>query len=791
MAIRVLHVDDDADFAALAAEFLARADDRLHVEAEPSAAAGLDRLDDEPFDCVVSDYQMPGTDGLEFLAAVRETHPDLPFVLFTGRGSEEVASEAISRGATDYVQKTGGTEGYELLANRVANAVDQHRSARRAADLEWLRTLAVDVNQRLVRAASRETIESGVCEIFSTAEPYRLAWIGSVDAETGRLVPRVAAGAGADRLDGETVPVGGALEAALEARAVAVGRDVEADPAFGPWRDADGPAFRAVGAVPLGFGDRDYGLLVVYAGRPDAFDDTEVELLAELGDDIAHAIDAFETRERLRDERDRRHALFENNPSPIVEFAYEDGVPLITAVNPAFEHAFEYAPDEIVGRPATETLIPEESFDEYVDIRRQLRDGEPVETDVTRQAATGPRDFLMRAFPYDVDADSPAGYVWYVDVSERAAREDRLAHQGSLLEAVMETSIDGILVIGEDREYVTWNRRFLDLWGVPEELDGEEPEEVGLELALDRLEDPEAFIEKVEYLHEHPDEESRDTTSLVDGRTFDRYSAPVVSDDGTYFGRVWFFRDVTDREAAVRELEGKNARLEEFASIVSHDLRNPINVAEGHLELAREGHDDEHLAPIGRALDRMGALVEDLLTLAREGSALSGTEPVALADLVESCWGSVRTAGAELRVETAATVRADEARLRQLVENLVRNAVEHGSTSPRTRSDDAVEHGSTSRRASPDDAVEHGGTDVTVTVGDLADGFYVEDTGVGVPAEIRDRVFESGFTTAEGGTGFGLAIVERIADAHGWSTAVTDGDDGGARVEVSGVEFVD
>ncbi|TKX78639.1 response regulator, partial [Halorubrum sp. SD626R] len=129
--IRVLHVDDEPDFADLTAAFLERIDDRFTVETVASVAAGLDALDEGPtVDCVVSDYDMPERSGIEFLRAVREDRPHLPFVLFTGKGSETVASEALRAGATDYLQKESGTEQYELLANRVTNAVSQFRGRR-------------------------------------------------------------------------------------------------------------------------------------------------------------------------------------------------------------------------------------------------------------------------------------------------------------------------------------------------------------------------------------------------------------------------------------------------------------------------------------------------------------------------------------------------------------------------------------------------------------------------------------------------------------------------------------
>ena len=206
-----------------------------------------------------------------------------------------------------------------------------------------------------------------------------------------------------------------------------------------------------------------------------------------------------------------------------------------------------------------------------------------------------------------------------------------------------------------------------------------------------------------------------------------------------------------------RDLERQNERLEEFASVVSHDLRNPLWTAEGRLELAQADCDSTHLDGVAGALDRMDALIEDLLTLARGGETVGSTEAVSLSSLTEECWEVVPGERATLTVETERTVSADRSRLRQLLENLLANAVEHG------------------------------GEDVTVRVADLADGFSVADDGAGIPEGERADVFEAGYSTAEEGTGFGLRITKQIVDAHGWDIRVTDSDDDGARFEITGI----
>ncbi|MFC7249924.1 response regulator [Halomicroarcula sp. GCM10025324] len=140
--IRVLHVDDDPDLGETVGMFLERIDEDLTVVTETSAVAALGHVREGDVDCIVSDYQMPNTDGLELLELVRDQHPDLPFILFTGKGSEEIASEAIAAGATDYMQKGTGTDTYEVLANRVKNAVEQYRTEQQFwSALSWYQRL--------------------------------------------------------------------------------------------------------------------------------------------------------------------------------------------------------------------------------------------------------------------------------------------------------------------------------------------------------------------------------------------------------------------------------------------------------------------------------------------------------------------------------------------------------------------------------------------------------------------------------------------------------------------------
>lgn len=207
-----------------------------------------------------------------------------------------------------------------------------------------------------------------------------------------------------------------------------------------------------------------------------------------------------------------------------------------------------------------------------------------------------------------------------------------------------------------------------------------------------------------------------------------------------------------------RQLERQNERLEEFASFVAHDLRTPLAVARTSFELFREEEDEEFAEKVEYSLDRMEELIEDVLTLAREGKTVDAVTMVDLEASVREAWRNVDTGDVTLSVESGVAFEADRARVLQVFENLFRNTVEHADAR-------------------------------TVTVGVLAsrDGFFVADDGRGIPATEREAVLESGYSTSTVGTGIGLAIVREIVEAHGWSVSVIESDGGGARFEFTGV----
>jgi PAS domain S-box-containing protein len=338
-----------------------------------------------------------------------------------------------------------------------------------------------------------------------------------------------------------------------------------------------------------------------------------------------------EREQELQRQVDRFEAIFETIPEPLVHVVFDDDVPVVRRVNPAFTDVFGLSTDEVQGRSINDAIVPPYRLEEARQIDERAKVGDTVEQEVRREAIDGLRDFRFRVNWFEAVGDVREAIGVYVDITEQKRRQ--------------------------------------------------------------------------------------------------------------------------------RELERQNERLDEFASVASHDLRNPLNVIEGRTELARSTGEPAHFDAIERATDRMAALTEDLLALARAGATVNELEPVELDSVVEEAWRLVDTGDATVETVDTVAVLADPGRLQQLFENLFNNAVTHG------------------------------GPGVEVTVGPLDGGFYVEDDGPGIPPGDREQVFESGYTTAEDGTGFGLRIVRTVADAHGWEVRAAGSEAGGARFEVTGVGF--
>ncbi len=387
--IQVLHIDDKPDFTELTKQFLEKENENIQVTTENSAKDGLEKLKQKNIDCIISDYKMSNTDGLEFLKRVRENHPNLPFILFTGKGSEEIASKAISAGATDYLQKQGSSDQYTILANRIKNAVDTYHSKKELKEK----------NREL------ETLISNLPGII-----YRC----------------------------------------------------ENTPEW-PMKRIKGKIEEVVGYIPEKIRNNEilYGEDIIHPEDKDKVWKEVQEAISEKN--------SFEITYRIKTKNNNIKWVWERGQG-----IYENG---------------------------------------------DLKDIEGFITDITK---------LRR-------------------------HKENVEYQRSVLESVIGTVDSGVLVVDKNREFFTYNQQFVEMWDIPDEIVEAEDDEKALQSVVNKVEDPEEFLEKVEYFYDNPKETGHDLIYLSDGRIFERYTAPAKTED-TYYGRVWTFKDITERKKHEKEL---------------------------------------------------------------------------------------------------------------------------------------------------------------------------------------------------------------------------------------------
>lgn len=244
-----------------------------------------------------------------------------------------------------------------------------------------------------------------------------------------------------------------------------------------------------------------------------------------------------------------------------------------------------------------------------------------------------------------------------------------------------------------------------------------------------------------------------------EGRYFTLEAIPLEASAERSLGHTVVIRDVTDQAIREQELERKNEQLERFASVISHDIRNPLNVVQGRVELARRDDADPHLDAIAENADRIENIIEDALVMTRSEAGRE-TEPVDIDAVARRAWSHVDTNDARLKADCDVSLEGHPGRLVQLFENVFRNAIEHGGDVG------AVRVGTLPG--------ENGGIR----------GFFVADDGTGIPEEDREIVMKDGYTTSENGTGLGLSIVSEIVDTHDWCIGMTESETGGARFEI-------
>ena len=437
----------------------------------------------------------------------------------------------------------------------------------------------------------------------------------------------------------------------------------------------------------------------------------------------------------------------------------------VVMVNDALLELTGYDRDTILGSHVSRFLDAEDFVGIETAIHDHLiaGDQDSVRRTFPVFTATGetiPCEVRITAIIEDGEFHGSVGATREVKDPKTAAEIRQAGERRQAFDALAEASADGMIMLDDNSNIRYANPAVERILGhTPEELIG------GSKMTIipERLRRVHA-----EALQRYLDtgEKHIDWTYVeLPGLHKDGHEVPLAIslNEFTHDGEHYFvgtFRDISARKEVEQELERQNERLDRFASMLAHELRNPLQVAQIYLDFVDVADDTETIDKIAAALDRISEIIEVLLMLAQGGGSVGNREAVGLTGIAADAWANTDTGRAEVKVMNTRIFRVNPVHLQHLLENLFRNAIEHSDGQ------------------------------VTVRVGALEDGFYVEDTGPGIPEDEREKVTEAGYTTDEEGIGLGLTFVAQLAEAYEWQYTITDSDEGGARFEFRGVEIV-
>ncbi|QUJ73830.1 GAF domain-containing protein [Haloarcula marismortui] len=783
-AVQVLYVERDLEFARKTAEQLEQVNSQLEVTTVLGSRPAFQALSNDEYDCIVSEYRLPNSTGLELFDQIRRNYPNLPFILFTEHGSESIAGDAVTAGISDYLQKAEADDDYELLADSISNAVTANETVIEATQerrrleqvLKTVPSCVVQLNRdgQFVFANDRAETVLGLKQAELEERAYN-------DPEWD-----------IKDLDGNPIPD----DELPFARVLYEGEQVR-DQHTIRWPDGKKRVLAVNGAPVMNEGSvesvvcsltditdrhrRERRLEKLHEATRDLYDAKTKQEVAQITSDTADAILDFELN---------GVHFYDEQAGGLKPVAVSDRTQRVTDELVTFDHGIAW---EAFQSGEIRQYDDIHTADNIYNPESEFRSGLYLplgEYGILLANSTQRGDFD--------DSDVSLGQLLAENAKsalDRVERERRLALLQERTSALMQTTtadktVD--LTVGAAAEILGTNlsgfiqederEEVLRPLSTTDALAAEFSTYEGFEYGADG--DPiSTFLWDVydsgtpEYVgdaSDHPALRSdisvrsallyplesygllvfaAKTPDAFD-RTDKRFGWILASTLETALERV-------DRERLLRDqtqkLTRQNQQLEEFAQTVTHDLRNPLQVLRGTLDGVRKTTDVNHLDRGYRALDRMETLIDDVLMLAQEGQLIDDTEMVSLASLADDCWDVLETADAELIINDDMEFEADSGRVRQLLENLFANAVTHA------------------------------GTDVTVTVGTLTNGFFVSDDGPGIDPVERDQIFTDGYTSTRSGTGFGLSIVKQIADAHDWDATIAESPSGGAQIEFTSV----
>jgi len=472
--ITVLLVDDEPELLEIGKIVLEKTG-TFHVRTETSAEKALEQIRADLPDAVVVDFLMPGKDGIELLHEVRRAHPALPFIIFTGRGTEEVVAETYEAGADFYVQKKGtAKEQFSELAEKIRRAVGQRRGEERLTRLNRLNAVLQATNRALIRVHDRDQLLAASCRIAVEDGGFLQAWAGITDPATGLVVPVASAGHVAGYLDAITISVediqagrGPTGTAIRQGRPVLI-NDIATDPRMAPWRELDRErGYRSIAAFPLITGQGTIGALTFFAPVPDYFNGEEMRLLAELTGDIAFGLSTIENEQQrsraeteLRASEARYRALAVHFPNGGV-FLFDKDLRFTLADGKDLP-ATGLSAETLVGRTIDEVF----SGETLTRVRPYYTAALEGQESTFEMAFSG-EVLEVHTLPIrDGSGAVTGGMAMAQVITDRKLAEERLHALYERLAQIIEFLPDPTFVIDNDQQVIAWNRAMAALTGV-------------------------------------------------------------------------------------------------------------------------------------------------------------------------------------------------------------------------------------------------------------------------------------------------------------------------------------
>ena len=750
-------------------------------------------------DLILADHSLVATQKESALAVSRRLCPTVPFIFISDTPGEETAVEAIRSGATDYVLKRR----LPLLGSAVCRALqerhpvrilpsvtrefglpprkssEQDLSDRQLRELnQQLRTLR-EINKLIVRERDPGKLLTEACSVLMRTRGYLHVGIGLLESYCLGLPPTTCSAREAAYLDGFSITwKGDAVEPLPAGAVIHSGRswaclDTSADPRFTLWKE---PALTcgcaSLAAIPLIHWGQVMGAITVCSERAGTFDPAEIQFLEELAGDLAFALDSRRQEQAQRDAEARLHLLDSALQSAANAIAITDLQGCLLWINPAFTRLTGYSCDEARGKKPSILKSGVHDQDFYRQLWETILAGQVWQSEMVNRRKDGSHYTEECTITPVRDQAGEIKYFIAVkqDITDRKQAEDNLRWRTAFFDALMDSNLDGILVVDSRGKKILQNRQMIELWKIPPQIANESADCKQVEYIASRAKNPQAFTEKVAYLYAHNNEVSHDEIELIDGTVLDRYSSPVRDQNGTYYGRIWAFREITKQrqlEAQLRQAQKMEA-VGQLAGGVAHDFNNILTAITLHLNLLRDTLREPEVAEVLLELEaeakRAADLTRQLLMFSRK-SAME-VKPIHLNQVVDEMRKMLQCLLSEnIKVNFCCTltlplIEADLGMMQQVIINLsvnARDAMPGGGQL--TIATGLVEFNEASRGT-------HAGRQPGCFV-----RLSVADTGIGMDEAIRKRIFEPFFTTKGigKGTGLGLATVYGIVQQHrGW-----------------------